>query len=305
MSGFEQGLFAIHHGRALEATLPPVSALIGDRGAKALESEVWEPRHRALLQADAFRSWVAADVLPIPNNGDREQYFAGRDIEYWLSGLADAQCVLHAAASLGMDLRSGRLLDLGGTSGRVLRHYLHLEPGMDLYCADITDIGILWIQEHIPNRITAFQNVTLPHLPMEDNSLDVITAFSVFTHIDRMEDFWLMELKRVLRPGGMAYLTFHSERMWHLMRPGHFLFDYLRSVPDAGGDAVAAESLFEQPMPRPRVSFRVGNGKANTGVVFHSDADIRKRWGRLFDLHAIVQCGHLFQDVAILQKRSR
>ena len=38
-----------------------------------------------------------------------------------------------------------------------------------------------------------FQNHSIPTLPLPDASIDLITAFSVFTHMEGMETAWLME----------------------------------------------------------------------------------------------------------------
>src|SRR6185369_1736506 len=84
---------------------------------------------------------------------------------------------------------------------------------------------------------------------------DAICAFSVFTHIDVFEDLWLLELRRILRPGGVACVTFHSERSWH--RVGHekhvgVLEDMLKCRAETPGIELRAD-LFERPLPRDRV----------------------------------------------------
>ena len=49
-----------------------------------------------------------------------------------------------------------------------------------------------------PTNLRIFQNTILPHLPIEDNSLSLVTAFSVFTHIDDLDLAWIAELRRIL-----------------------------------------------------------------------------------------------------------
>jgi SAM-dependent methyltransferase len=50
-----------------------------------------------------------------------------------------------------------------------------------------------------------------PPLPFEDASFDLVYSISVFTHLDEeMQDAWLNELKRVLRPGGILIITVHG-----------------------------------------------------------------------------------------------
>lgn len=53
-------------------------------------------------------------------------------------------------------------------------------------------------------------------LPCADESADLVTAFSVFTHLYHEESYaYLMDIRRVLRPGGRAVFSFlESERNW-------------------------------------------------------------------------------------------
>jgi ubiquinone/menaquinone biosynthesis C-methylase UbiE len=67
---------------------------------------------------------------------------------------------------------------------------------------------------------------TLPHVPYEDNYFDLIYAGSVFTHIADLADAWLLELKRILRPGGMLYVTVHDDHTLEVLRadfPDYYL----------------------------------------------------------------------------------
>src|SRR5207244_2674608 len=52
----------------------------------------------------------------------------------------------------------------------------------------------------------------LPPLAFEDRYFDFIYAGSVFTHIADLAEAWLMELRRIVRPGGRLYLTIQDER---------------------------------------------------------------------------------------------
>ena len=63
------------------------------------------------------------------------------------------------------------------------------------------------------------QNHALPHLPIEDGSTALVYGFSVFTHIDEFETAWLAEIRRILRPGGVAYLTINSDDTWKSLEP--------------------------------------------------------------------------------------
>src|SRR5204863_7451754 len=48
---------------------------------------------------------------------------------------------------------------------------------------------------------------TAAHLPFEDRFFDLVYCGSVFSHMGEMCDAWLLELARVIRPGGTLYLT--------------------------------------------------------------------------------------------------
>ncbi len=48
---------------------------------------------------------------------------------------------------------------------------------------------------------------------MEDGSFDLIWAVSVFTHLAETWSAWLLELHRVLKPGGILLATFMGEGM--------------------------------------------------------------------------------------------
>jgi ubiquinone/menaquinone biosynthesis C-methylase UbiE len=68
----------------------------------------------------------------------------------------------------------------------------------------------MWANRHLRPPFRFVTPTTLPHLPFADGYFQMIYAGSVFTHIADLADAWLLELRRVLAPGGRAYLTFHD-----------------------------------------------------------------------------------------------
>ena len=53
-------------------------------------------------------------------------------------------------------------------------------------------------------------------LPLEDDSVDILFAHSVLTHLgEHHQNRWLAEVRRVLRPGGLAFLTVLAELSWY------------------------------------------------------------------------------------------
>lgn len=158
---------------------------------------------------------VPGEPLPLPPVEERMGY-TGTDAEYLAWGRTDAGLVRdvierHLGQQDGL-----ALLDFGCSSGRVLRHFWPdaQDRGWRLAGVDVQARPIAWMRENFPPAIEVFTGTVMPHLPLPDSSLDVIYGFSVFTHIKYLADMWLMELRRVLRPGGLLIQTIHTEHAW-------------------------------------------------------------------------------------------
>jgi SAM-dependent methyltransferase len=104
----------------------------------------------------------------------------------------------------------GQVLDFGCGSGRVLRHWQHSDR-LKLHGTDYNPHLIAWCRRNYP--FAEFQiNQLEGRLPYPDASFDFVYAWSVFTHLsEKIEDHFVGELARVLRPGGLLLATFHGE----------------------------------------------------------------------------------------------
>jgi len=112
--------------------------------------------------------------------------------------------------------------------------------------------------EHLSPAIRCFQSHAIPTLPIPDASIDLVYAFSVFSHIDEFELAWLAELRRVLKPGGIAYLTTHTDHTWSQLAtrtdwPLHQ--GMLRMAPHVTEYEIS-EDAFARPLPEKRTVFR-------------------------------------------------
>lgn len=101
-----------------------------------------------------------------------------------------------------------RVLDFGCGPGKVLRHFLREAEQAEFYGCDIHASSIDWLGNHLSPPLHVFVNNELPPLPFEDGELDLVWAFSVFTHIVDGWSDWLVELHRVLSPGGLLIASF-------------------------------------------------------------------------------------------------
>ena len=132
-----------------------------------------------------------------------ERYLAARDED-----VATMRALLKQS---GYVVQPGdRVLDFGCGAGRMIRHFAAEASAAEFWGADISAEHILWANRHLRPPFRFVTTTTLPHLPFGDGYFQMIYAGSVFTHIADLADAWLLELRRVLAPGGRMYLTFHD-----------------------------------------------------------------------------------------------
>jgi ubiquinone/menaquinone biosynthesis C-methylase UbiE len=239
------------------------------------------------------------DTLPIPSGQDREGYYRDYDEQFWLTGLRDFQSVLTQLNTHKISV--DRMLEMGCATGRVLRHFAVQSSIPEIWGTDINHRHVRWLTDHMPAHVRPMAVPTLPSLPVEDNYFDLITAFSVFTHIDTFETSHIAEIRRALKPGGMAYLTITNENTWDAMRgpsdnPAKNLAKRLSdSVPDFA-------TALKHPLPSGRSDFRHSQVGPYRGTCFHSTDHIEKLWGRFMTIEDIIPNGHGFQTVVVLRK---
>jgi SAM-dependent methyltransferase len=173
-----------------------------------------------------------------------------------------------------------RALDFGCGSGRTLRHFGSESDVCEMWGCDIHVESIEWLQSHLIPPFHFFVVGTEPQIPQPDDYFDFVWAMSVFTHITDEWSGWLLELRRVLKPGGLALVSFLGEGM--------------------------ITSLIGEQWDPDRIgmnTLRVAQSWDDGGpLVFHSEWWLRAHWGRAFDivwLHDHPQ-GH---GLALLSKR--
>ena len=110
-----------------------------------------------------------------------------------------------------VELRNAKILDWGCGPGRVIRHL----PGItgnncEYFATDYNKESVDWCRHNLQG--IHFNNNTLEaSLPYADNTFDVIYGISIFTHLSEALHYqWYEELFRILRPGGILYLTTHG-----------------------------------------------------------------------------------------------
>jgi SAM-dependent methyltransferase len=153
-----------------------------------------------------------------------------------------------------------RVLDFGCGSARVLRHFLEEAEQAEFWGCDIDGPSIDWVSANLCPPLHCFQNGLAPPLPLQDGYLNLVWATSVFTHIDLWSD-WLLEMHRVLAPGGLLIASFLGEGMW---------------------EALVGESFREDEVGMAVLGHWKEGGAGSW--VFHSEWWLREHWGRAFEI---------------------
>jgi len=149
--------------------------------------------------------------LPIPP--DRLLTSWNDDVPTWLAtGREHAAVIKDAVARHGGSFaQGGRALEWGCAAGRVLRHFAPEAQRAEVWGIDVHESAVRWSRANLSPPFLFATVTQLPHLPFSDAAFNVVWGVSVMTHIEHLEDMWLLELRRILRPGGLLLLTIHDE----------------------------------------------------------------------------------------------
>ena len=191
--------------------------------------------------------------------------------------------------------RGQRILDFGCGSGRMIRWLRDLADGSDIWGVDIRAEHILWSREYLRPPFHFAVTTIVPHLPFEDGYFDLIYAGSVFTHIDDLVDSWLLELRRLLKRGGLLYLTIHDKTSASMLR------NELRQTPL--GMHYNAMAEFTEYSDQDFASFTLG--RSDDSQVFYDLGYFRGLVTPLYTILAAAEKAYGHQTAILLQKPAR
>jgi ubiquinone/menaquinone biosynthesis C-methylase UbiE len=207
--------------------------------------------------------------LPIPprelveRTGPRHQeksdeWFRGH---YERTGRA-RRLAIERALPEDFSLDGKRVLDFGCGAGRVLRQFEPEARSGEFWGCDLYEPTISWLNDNLapPFRFYVSEQLPLPH---PDEYFDLVYAISVFTHITTDWAAWMLELRRILKPGGFLLATFIGPRQWERS---------LRRQVDERDLGMAMLRLDQ--------SYESTSGP----LVLHSPWWVRAHWGRAFEV---------------------
>lgn len=103
------------------------------------------------------------------------------------------------------------VLDWGCGCGRLAAQFLSSDLSAAFHGADIDLAAVQWCRKALGTG-TFVGLEPLPPMPYDAGSFDLVTSYSVLTHLTReVQDVWLEEVARVLRPGGWFITTTHGD----------------------------------------------------------------------------------------------
>jgi ubiquinone/menaquinone biosynthesis C-methylase UbiE len=149
-------------------------------------------------------------------------------------------------------------------------------------------------QQHLSPPFCFAATTTFPHLPFEDDSLDLVYCGSVFTHISELADAWLLELRRIVRPGGFAYITIHDEHSIEMLferYPDRGITKTLQRFDAETGAVTNLDSFFSIGI-EPRAQ------------VFYRSDYLVQRWSPFVDVVSVTPRAMDYQTAYLLRKRS-
>ena len=247
----------------------------------APESDAWVVPPRATRPADG--------QLPVPPRYLWLRYGKTPE-EYLASGRRDVESMRRVLSEGGIVLSScRRVLDLGCGSGRMLR-WLD-GAGAEVWGSDVSAPHIVWCQQNLSPPYRFLTNTSCPHLPFESGYFDLVYAGSLFTHISELLEAWLLEIRRLLRAGGAAYVTIHDEHTLRALdrKPGRPLAQRLKGEPEA-----------RQFWRSPFGMFTLRRGF--NALVFYTDGFVRDAWGSIMPIVSITPEAYDIQSAVLMVK---
>ena len=101
------------------------------------------------------------------------------------------------------------ILDFGCGCGRILRHWPPAQH--ELWGSDYNPTLVDWCRRRLGRFAQFSVNGSEPPLGFAADKFEFVYAYSVFTHLSHIQQRpWIVELSRVLKPGGFLLFTVHG-----------------------------------------------------------------------------------------------
>jgi SAM-dependent methyltransferase len=248
-----------------------------------------------LIERAPSRSEISK--LPVP---PKELWWGYTDSEdhYLQNGKEYVDKMIRVLEQGGCSLSScKRILDFGAASGIMIRWLAKNATGGEVWGVDISGAHMIWCQQHLSPPFKFATTTSFPHLPFEDGYFDLIYAGSVFSHIADLAEAWLLELRRIVRPGGLLYLTVQDNRTIELYQndPNFFAQKHLRERDQQIHYTKKDWDFFT-------LDRAPGEGGPGHAQVFYQQDYLRRHWANYLKVVSITPESYWYQSAVLLQK---
>jgi len=154
-----------------------------------------------------------ADGPPLPPPELRVLVAGTADIDWFLTaGRATAEIIVESVSRTSRSIdEMEAVLDFGCGCGRVVRHMPEFTSAQ-IVGSDYNPELVGWVRDNLP-QIIAAENKVEPPLAFPEAKFDLVYAISVFTHLtEELQQRWVSELARVIKPGGLLVFSTHGTR---------------------------------------------------------------------------------------------
>ena len=240
--------------------------------------------------------------LPTLETGEMAYNMA--DHEGLVGGVFNANLLSREIEKLFGDRAPLDILDFGCGASRILRYFPMFKPEHNYYAAEVNPACIRHVKEVVPSVQTTLLTSNPPS-DLTDASIDVAYAWSIWTHFDEPTGrAWLEELHRVLRPGGAALITCHTDELVDRYGKEEPFVSRLQA---AGEDYSEIRKEYDERgfaywRSYPETSKNLGIDNESFGMTFMSVDYVRKNWSDIFSLADVVEGIPRWQDILVLQK---
>lgn len=243
---------------------------------------------------NSSQSEMAEPGLPAPIELKNLRHTPNGLQSYLNGGKRDHEMMMKILGEAGFSIQPGqKVLDFGCSTARILRWFKEDAEKAEFWGVDIHAGDISWCKMHLSPPFKFATTTTQPHLPFEDNTFDLIYAGSLFTHIDDQADSWFLELRRVLKPGGLAYVTIHDEHTVEIFE------GRLKDSPT--GKFLAADENYQNYIKRPYAVFTVGRSIGSQ--VFYNREWLLRDLRDIFEVVSVTEEAYgTFQTALVLRK---
>jgi SAM-dependent methyltransferase len=214
------------------------------------------------------------------------------------AGALHAFTVFADAMARHMTTKPVRMLDWGCGCGRLTMPFLAVRMADEVHGCDVDPEAITWCQAMIPEG-TFRRSDLFPPTSYPTAFFDLVVASSVFTHMSRtVQEAWLQELHRIVRPGGLLLASTHgqfaasfafrardhslTQRLWHALRVAVATRRGFVDFPDAALDGIAEAGYYR--------------------AAFQTRAFTLSKWAQYFDIVEYSEAAFGFQDLVVMQR---